>query len=281
MIIERGSIAQIIEGVGGIGSLAQIIGGIAALISAFAMIYYYKRISESVKEQVLARETEKFRVLAQNVLTYFIIELEDELRLLRSRAVLKEVPELKNLAGESSFRLFKAEFRDLARKVDAYDEKCREIKNLLENLEKRALNNKNFVEDVRGVIETYPSFCEWEKNTGFKDIFERLFKDRETYELKTLIRHILWESEEHPMLGKEIAEVWENDPQLFFKLIDKHGFRSDVDKLKSLREKLKGIAEDLKDKLEQKAIKLSSIYGFDIDKMKVSHRIPTSVRERL
>ncbi|MCK4731659.1 MAG: hypothetical protein KAT65_04290 [Methanophagales archaeon] len=272
MIIERGYIAQIIEGVGGIGSLAQIIGGIAALISAFAMIYYYKRISESVKEQVLARETEKFRVLAQNVLTYFIIELEDELRLLRSRAVLKEVPELKSSVGESSCSLFKAEFRDLARKVEAYDERCREIKNLLENLEKRALNNNNFVEDVKMVIETYPLFPEWKKDKNFEDIFERLFKDRETYELKRLIRHILWESEEHPTLGKEIAEIWGKNPRLFFKLIDKYGFRSDVDKLKSVREKLKGIAEDLRDKLEQKAIKLSSIYGFDIDKMKASHR---------
>ena len=269
MIIEGGSIVQFIEGIGGIGSLAQIIGGIAALISAIAMIYYYKRISESVKEQVRARETEKFRVLAQNVLTYFIIELEDELRLLRSRAVLKEVPELKNLAGESSFHLFKAEFRYLARKVNAYDEKCREIKNLLENLEKRALNNKNFVEDVRGVIETYPSFCEWETDTNFKNIFEGLFNEKDR--LERLIRDILWESEEHYYFGKEIAEVWGKNHLLFFKLIDRHGFRSDVDKLKSLREKLKEIAEDLKNKLEQKAIKLSSIYGFDIDKMKASH----------
>jgi hypothetical protein len=58
-----GIFAQIIGSVGGIGDWAQLIGGIAALISAFAMVIYYRKISQSVKEQVRARETEKFRVI--------------------------------------------------------------------------------------------------------------------------------------------------------------------------------------------------------------------------
>ena len=55
-------------------------------------------------------------------------------------------------------------------------------------------------------------------------------------------------------------------------LIDKHGFRSDINKLRPLRNELKKLAEDLKGKLEKEAKELSSIYGFDIDEMMARHR---------
>ena len=77
MLFEWGLIPQIIESVGGIGVLAQIIGGIGAFISAIAMILYYRKISKSVKEQVRARETDKFKLIAEKVLSHFITILEE------------------------------------------------------------------------------------------------------------------------------------------------------------------------------------------------------------
>ena len=105
------------------------------------------------------------------------------------------------------------------------------------------------------------------KDRSFEDLFN-IYLSPGKDQLERLIRHILWETEEHPSLGKEIASLWDKDSQLFSKLIDEHGFRDDVDKLKTLREELKTLADDLHDKLEQTAQELSVIYGFDIDEMR-------------
>jgi len=250
--------------------LAQLIGGIAALISAFAMVFYYRKISKSVEEQVRARETDKFRVIVEKVLAPFIGNLEDDLTRFESERAFSSVNVLKSSADEfkNSYYLFKTECGDLAKRVEAYDEKCsKKINEFLGKLKERALSNKSFIEEVKMVIETYPSFDEWMKDRSFNNLFN-IYLSPGKDQLERLIDRILWESGAQPSLGREIATLWDNNPQLFFKLIDKHGFRDDVDKLKASREELKQLAKDLKNKLEQKAQKLSSIYGFDIDEMR-------------
>jgi hypothetical protein len=174
-----GIFAQIIGSVGGIGDWAQLIGGIAALISAFAMVIYYRKISQSVKEQVRARETEKFRVIVDKVLVPLITKLEHDLTSLDSERAFSSVNVLKSSADEfkNSYHLFRTEFRGLAKRVEAYDEKySRQLNELLRKLKERALSDKSFIEDVKKVIETYPSFDEWMKDRSFKEDFERLFE---------------------------------------------------------------------------------------------------------